>query len=178
MVTTQAIHLTNRRSKETAKSASQSRAAEEERVAALCFRALVPHPNQIEAAGEHARLEQAQEKSSCQESTIACHQTLAYRHQSEKEHAKGKPNIWAQPLEKDIGRDLEDDVRDEEHRQRSIELHTREIEVTDDTERLGICNVDTVEEGQKVEDAEKGNDAEVNSRHKVTLGGMGRAWHV
>ena len=83
--------------------------------------------------------------------------------------------MWTQSLEKDIGRNLEDDIWDEEYCQRRVVLHSPEVEVRCQAEQLGIGDVDTVEESQEIEDTEKGNHSEVDLRNKTPLRCVRRA---
>ena len=67
-------------------------------------------------------------------------------------------------LHQDVGRDLEEDIWDEEHSERSVILYARQLEVRGQTERLRIGNVDSVKEGEQIEDAKERNHSQVDLR--------------
>lgn len=82
------------------------------------------------------------------------------------------PDIGLELFHQDIARDLKQNVRDEEDDQSSVVLHAvlgREPQLVRETEHVGIGDVDSVEEGQQVEDAEVGNHAEVNPGDEPAL---------
>jgi hypothetical protein len=78
-------------------------------------------------------------------------------------------------LHENVGGNLEEDVGNEEHCEGSVVLHACEMEVCDQVEGFGVGNVDSVEEGEEVEDAEEGYDSEINLRYEFLLGRVRRA---
>lgn len=91
-------------------------------------------------------------------------------------------------------RNLEQDIRHEEDDQRIVILVTLELQLGRETKHVCVCNVDLevrskhvnscsslfpsfsrlehtdpVKKGEQVEDAQKGNDAEVNLAHELLL---------
>lgn len=172
------IHLPDCGCQETAKAARESGAAKEEGVPALSFGALVPHANQIKAAREHARLEHAQEESSCEETGIVLDQTLTDHDHAKQEHAPGKPDPGTESLEEDVGGDLADDVWNEEHGEGGIVFYILQFQVLDQAEGARIANIDSVEEGEEVENTEEGNHSEIDLRHELPLGRVRWAFDV
>ena len=83
-----------------------------------------------------------------------------------------------QSFQDDIGRDLEDDVWHEKDGQSGVVLGAGQIEVLLQLKNHGIGNVGAIEEGQKVEDAQHRNDADIDSGEELALGGVGRTWYL
>ena len=72
-------------------------------------------------------------------------------------------------LQQDVGGNFEDDVWNEEHCQGGVVLYASELQVLDQGEGFGVGDVDAVQEGEEVEDAEEGDDAKVDLGHELLL---------
>ena len=110
----------------------------------------------------------------------------------EKERSERTPNGRAELLQEEVGRDFEQDIRNEAmvafstcQRIRSrlglqddeggVVISTIEVQLFLETEDSGIGNVDSVQEGKEVEQAEHGNDPKVDLVHNLTLIDVGEA---
>lgn len=109
-----AAHFPDRARQQPSECSGQRRAAEEETVPPLRFGSLVPHADQIEAAGEHPCLGETEEEPGCQQTRIGLDETLTDGHEAEAEHAEGEPDMGFEALEDDVRGNLEEDVGDEE----------------------------------------------------------------
>lgn len=98
--------------------------------------------------------------------------------EAEQEHVETQPHIGLELLEQDVAWDLEEDVGHKENHKRDIVLVIFEAELPGKTRDVGIGDVDAVQKCQKVEDAEEGNDMEVNLGHQLALGGVWRTLDV
>lgn len=91
------------------------------------------------------------------------------------EAADGEPDARGQLLEEDVGGDLEEDVGDEEDGQDRVELGALELQVVDEVEGFGVADIDAVEKGEQVQDADEGDDVHINAPQNLGLGRVGRA---
>lgn len=139
-----AIHLANGRGEKPAKRSRQARAPEEEREAPLRLGSLVPHPDQVERAREHAGLGEAQEEPRGEQAAVALHQALADRDEAEEEHAARQPDVRLELLQQDVGRDFKGDVGDEEDGQRGVVLGRFQAQILLQPEDRGIGDVSAV----------------------------------
>lgn len=72
--------------------------------------AAIPHANEVEAAGKHAGLEDAEEEAGGEQAAVALDNSLHSGREAEEEHVDRQPDMGPEALEQDIARDLEDDV--------------------------------------------------------------------
>lgn len=75
-----------------------------------------------------------------------------------------------------LARNLEQHIRHEEDDERDIVLVAVQAELRGHAVDVGVGDVDAVEEGQEVEDAEEGDDVPVDARDQFALGGVRGAW--
>lgn len=65
--------------------------------------------------------------------------------EAEEEHVDRKPDVGLKLLEEDIGRDLEDTIRDEEDDKSGIVLVSgAEIQVFGQAKQFSVCDVNTI----------------------------------
>lgn len=125
---------------------------------------------QVEAAREHAALEEAQEEARGQEARVVVGQALADGDEAEADAAEAEPHAGREALEEDVGRDLEHDVGDEkdgeggcgggvsahacqpvcargEQNKRTVVLDAAQAEVLGEAEGARVGDVDAVQEG-------------------------------
>ena len=78
-------------------------------------------------------------------------------------------------LQQDVGWDFKDDVGDEEDRERIVVLRasTWEFQFGREPVHGGIGNVGSVKESEQVEDAQHGDDSEIDLGKQFPLGGAG-----
>ena len=86
-VSTHAVHLADRGGEKAAECPGKGRRREEEGVSLLRFVAAVPHTDEIEGTREHASLKYAQEKASCEETSVVGDETLDHGDKAEAKHA-------------------------------------------------------------------------------------------
>lgn len=165
------VHLPDGAREQTAKRARERRTREEERKASLRLISPIPHPDQVEAAREHARLRQAQEETRGQQPAVAAYQSLTNAHQPEEEHAPAQPHVWLEPLQQQVGGNLKKHVRHEEDGERGVELRAAHVQVAGQAEDGRIGDVDAVDEGEKIEHGEDRDDAQVDLGRQLLLGG-------
>ena len=173
-VATHVVHLANAVRQQTAESSGKRGGREEERVALLGLISPVPHAEEVEATGEHAALEETKQEASSEQTGIVLHQTLADGDDTEPKTADGQPNTRGELLHQDVGRNLEDDVRDEEDGQSRVVLNTSQVEIRLESESAGIADVDTVQESQEIENDQEGDDIEVNLQGQPPVACVGR----
>lgn len=109
-VTIDVVHLSDGGSQKTAESTGERGGGEEEGISFLCFLALIPHANKVEAAWEHASLSDTQEEASDENAAVVLGETLAQGYETEGEHAAREPETWGKLLEEDIGWNLEKNI--------------------------------------------------------------------
>lgn len=97
-------------SQQAPESAGQRGGAEEEGESLLGLGALVPHGQEVEAAREHAALEQAQEEARGEDARVVLREPLEDHDRAEADAADGEPDARGELLEEDVGGDLEEDV--------------------------------------------------------------------
>jgi len=108
----------------------------------------VPHTNQVEGTRKHACLEHTEKESSRKQARVILHKALQHSNETETKHADAEPDARFHLFEKDIGRDLEEDVGDEEDDQSSVvAIISCQIKFLAEAKDVRICNVDTVQEG-------------------------------
>lgn len=88
-------------------------------------------------------------------------QAHCHHDRAPEQHDDGDEDRRAQALEQDICQWLEERVGYEEDGQASIVLAARHVQGVDQAVEFGIADVGTVEEGDEVEQAEPGDQAEV-----------------
>lgn len=108
--TVDVVHLSDSRSQETAKCTGEGGGGEEEGISLLCFLALIPHTDEVEASREHASLGDTEEEASDENAAVVLCKALAHCYETEGEHAAGEPETWGELLEKDVGWNLAEDV--------------------------------------------------------------------
>lgn len=74
-------------------------------------------------------------------------------------------------LEKYVGRDLKDNVRNEENGKGRVVLKTLrvQIEILLQAKNRGVCNVGPVEEGEEIENAQDWYHSQVDLGHELSL---------
>lgn len=87
LVAAHVVHFPYSGGEEPAECAGEGGAAEEERVPFLGFAAFVPHPDEVEGAGEHAGLSETEQKAGGEEAGVVLHEALADSDDAEEEHA-------------------------------------------------------------------------------------------
>lgn len=102
-------------------------------------------------------------------------QALHGGEQAETKAAHGQPYPRREALEEDVRGDLEDGVRHEEDSQCRVELRPRKLEVFLKGKGPCIGDVDPVEEGQEVQDADEGEHMDVDLGLELLFGGVRRA---
>lgn len=137
----------------------------------------IPRPQQVKAPGKHAALKDAQKEPRRQNPGIVLHQALQRRHRPEPNTAKSQPHPRRELLEQYIRRDLADDIRHEEDRQRRVVLHARHAQILLQPKRPGVGDVDAVEERHQVQHDHEGDDVQVDLGRDAPLGGVRRADH-
>ncbi len=148
------VHLSDGRCEKTTECTGEGCGGEEERVSPLCFSTLVPHADQVEASWKHASLSNSEEETGGDETAIVLDKTLAHGDETKAEHAQRQPHMWLELLEKDVGWNLSKNVWDEEDGEGSVVLNSGEIQVGLKTESPRVGNIDSVDEGEKVKNAE------------------------
>jgi hypothetical protein len=83
--------------------------------------------------------------------------------------ADGEPYSRGEALEQEIGGNFEDDVGDEEDGQTGVVLVARKAEVSHKAVDFGVGNVDSVQEGEKVEDDDEGEEMRVDSAGEFAI---------
>ena len=128
---------------------SQGGAVEKERIPLLGLVTAVPHANEIEGAGEHARLKQTQEEAGGQQSAVTLNKPLHHGGEAKEEHVDGEPDMGAELFQEDVGRNFEDAVRNEKDDQSRVELVAvrAEVQVLGKVEDVGVGDVDAIWRG-------------------------------
>lgn len=135
--------------------------------------ALVPHSDQIEAPGEHARLCEAEEESCSEETAVIDNKALANCDEAEEEHTSGQPYVGSEPLQEDIGGDLTEAVGDKEDDESGIVfIILVNLEFLGETKDLGVGYIDAVNKGAQVQDTEGRNEAPVDLCDQSLLGSV------
>jgi hypothetical protein len=116
----------------------------------LRFVPTIPHADQIKCAWKHASLENTQEEARGEQAGVVGDKSLKQGDQAESEHVDGQPDMGLEVLEQQVGRDLEEDVGDEEDDECRVELVVLEPQLDGQIEDVGIRNVDTVWRGKNV----------------------------
>jgi hypothetical protein len=93
---------------------------------------------------EHARLKDTKEEPTRQQAAVVLHHTLHHGSEAEEEHVGRQPYMWAEALQQDIGRDLEDDIGHEEDDEGDVVFVAREVQIFREVKNVGIANVDTI----------------------------------
>lgn len=168
-VTAHAAHLADGRGKQTTESAGQGSGGKEESESLLSLGTLIPHSQEVEAAGEHAALEDTQEEAGGDETAVVLHQTLHRGYETEADAADGQPYSRGEALEEKVGRDLEDDVGDEEDGQTGVVLVARETEILHEAVDLGVGDVDSIQEGEQIQDDDEGEEVRIDSAGELAL---------
>lgn len=147
-VTAHAAHLADGRGEQTTEGAGQRSGGEEQSKPLLSLGTLIPHGQEIKAAGKHAALENTQEEAGGDETAVVLHQPLHRGYETKADAAQGQPYSWGEALEEDVGRDFEDHVGDEEDGQTGVVLVACKTEVFHQAVHLGIGDIDSVQEGE------------------------------
>jgi hypothetical protein len=100
---------------------------------------------------------------------------LQHGDQSKPKHANAKPDARFHLFEQDVGRDLAEDIRDEEDDERRIvAVVSVEVQFLAEAKDIGVGNVDTVQESQQIHDAQKWDNMEIDLGEELGVGGGGR----
>jgi hypothetical protein len=102
-------------------------------------------------------------------------ENLEHSDETKPEHAYREPDSRFQLLEDDVGRDLEQDIRNEEDNKRVVIFRARETQLFRKSKDIGVCNVHTVQKCQQVHYTQPRNDMEVNLPEQLGLRRMRRA---
>ena len=95
--------------------------------------------------------------------------------ESKAKHAYTKPDAGLHLFQQDVGRDLEEDIRDEEDdKGRIVAVVSVEVEFLAEAKDIGVGNVDSIQKGQQVHDAQKWDDMEIYLGNEFGVGGGGR----
>ena len=78
-----------------------------------------------------------------------------------EDHDDGDENARTEALEQDVGQRFEEGVGDEEDGQASVVLAAGDVEAFLEAIELGVADIGAVEEGDEVEEAEPGDQTEV-----------------
>ena len=108
-------------------------------------------------AGEEARLGHPQQKTHDIEAGLAAHERHGGGDQPPADHDAGDPDAGAEALEREIARDLEQDVADEKNAGAGAVDRRREAEIRIHGKR-GVADIHPVEEIHRVAETEKGNE--------------------
>lgn len=191
--TVHVVHLTDAGSQKTTKSTSQRSRREEERITLLSFHALVPHADEVEAPWEHAGLSDTEEETGYENASIVLDEALAHGDETKAEHTAGEPHVWAEFLEEDVGWDFEENIcyrsnqscahhsvsgqqlTNEEDGKDNVVLVLVKAKIILETEGTGVGDVDTINEGEEVEDAETRHDVPVYPAEESGFCGVGWA---
>jgi len=103
--------------------------------------ATIPCRQEIETSWEETGLEQSQKETGGQDSRITPHESLANSDETEAKHATSEPQTRGEAFEEDVGRDLEDDVGDEENYQSCVILGALKIQVSRQAVDVCIGNI-------------------------------------
>ena len=164
-----AIHLSNRSSKQTTERARHGCGGEEDGGADPEFGAFVPATQIIVNAGEQARLGETQPPSRRHHTLEVMGQAHGCHDGPPQQHDDGDEDRRAQALEQDVRQGFEERVGDEEDGEAGIVLPPRDVQGVGQAVELGIADVGAVEEGDEVEEAEPGDQAEVELPEKPAV---------
>lgn len=101
--------------------------------------------------------------------------TLQHSDKSKAKHADTQPDAGLHLFQQDVGRDLEEDVRDEEDDKGCVvAVVSVEVKFLAKAKDIGVGNVDSIQKGQQVHDAQKWDDMEIYLGNEFGVGGGGR----
>ena len=127
----------------------------------MCLVASIPHADQIKRTWKHAGFEYPQEEPSGEQASVVCDEALHHGHETEAEHANGEPNAGLQFLENDVGRNLEEDVGDEEDHKSCVVLGSiDDPQLLAEAKNVRVGDVHTVQTVVEVSKSVKARDEE------------------
>ncbi|KAI6762495.1 hypothetical protein HG530_008475 [Fusarium avenaceum] len=148
LITTNTVHLRNSSSKETRESARQSTSTVKVGDAGGKVLGHVPESTEVHGTGVEASLEHTEKHANSKKSTEAFDDTVQGHDYTPDSNKDTKVDRWSlELLQKDVARDLEQDVRDEEKTQYDVVLVSNKVEICCETLDLGIADVGAVEMG-------------------------------
>lgn len=144
LVAPHAVHLTNRSGKQPTEGSCESGTVEKERVPALRLVPAVPHANEVKGSWEHACLEDAEEETGGKQTTVVLNEALQQGNQAKAEHVDGKPYRRLELLQKNVGGNLKEAVRDEEDDEGGVVFVVLESKLLGQAKDISIGNVHAV----------------------------------
>lgn len=185
-----AVHARNGRGQQAAKGRGDDDGAKVDGEALLGLLAPVPEADEVEAAGEDAGLEDAQQEARGEQAAVVADEALAQHDDAEAQDAERQPHARRHALQRQVGRDLQQDVGHEEDGQRRVWLLAAQAQVSRHAHGEGIgyvcaarhvrlpwmreCDDDgnlPVEKRHDVDEEEHGQQADVGPAEEA--GGLG-----
>ena len=92
-----------------------------------------------------------------------------HHHNPPEHHDRGDEDGRPEPLEEDVGQRLEERVGDEEDGQAGVVLPACDVQRFLEAVEFGVADVGPVEKGDEVEEAEPGDQAQVEFPEELTV---------
>ena len=156
-----AIHLSNRSGEQATERARHRCSREEDGGTDAELGSFIPAAQIVVDAGEQPRLGESQPPPRRHHALEVMGQAHGHHDRAPQHHDDGDEDRRAQALEQDVRQGLEERVGDEEDGQAGIVLAARDVEGVGQAVEFGIADVGAVEEGDEVEEAEPGDQADV-----------------
>ena len=156
-----AIHLSNSCSKQPTKRSRHGSRAEEDGQTNTELVALIPTTQIITDPGEKSGLSHAEEPARSHHALEIMAQAHRHHDNAPEDHDDGDEDAGPEAFEQDVGEGLEAGVGDEEDAEGGIVLAGGDVQGVFEAVEAGVADVGAVEEGDEVEEAEPGDEAQV-----------------
>ena len=182
-----AVHLANSCSEETTKGARYSGSGKEDSSTNTEFAALVPATKIVVNPREQSSFSHAEKKASGHHAMEIVSEAHGDHDDAPEEHDDRDEDGRAQALKEDIGQRLEEGVGDEEDGEAGIVLAAGNVKGFIEVVELRVADVGPIEEGNEVQEAKPGNEAEVELPEEFAVlcgwvsdlsGQGGRGWRT
>jgi hypothetical protein len=174
LITGRAIHEVNETGEETTEGTGGGGGGEEESNAESDLVATVPLREEVGDTGEEAGLGGTEEDTSDEETLKVLDEAHTSHDTTPGDHDDREPHGRTPGLHDHVGRDLTEDVEHEEDAEAGGVVGRVEVDVDGKAEQVGVTDVGTVQEREKVEKGKPRDEVEVAGL-LVAIGGEGGA---
>ena len=171
-----AFHEADGGGEEAAEGAGDGSRGEEDGGADAEFGALVPAGEVVVYAWEEARFGHAEEEAGGHEALEVVAEAHGHHGDAPDGHDDGDEDAGSEAFEQDVGERFEQGVGDEEDAEAGVVLAAGHVEGFLEAVEFGVADVGAVEEGDEVEEAEPGDQAEVELPEEFAVLRLGKRW--